>query len=321
MNIYLLSFAPHMVNGVGEFMRHLQIGMTLAGHTCVIIKLSDHTEHNFREQQLMGFRYRNANLDELLYAQPDARYIICNASHKTNPYEYDKLLGHRTIRVCHHATEHDETRALRDFSADRTVLVRKAVQARVPGTFIAHPYHIKHQFEPPNNRKLALSLSRVAKAKNIHIIAEANLLLPKSRAIKVYGALDRMYAYYTLARKYPGLHLEGQITDAEKHTLLDSARWLVNLTTFPYDGGGTEYATLHAWEHCVMPILHTQWVQAPGGISAHCCSASAAQELAALVQTKPPMGSLRDNYKWLIHAHSPLRVARAYVRKLDEIKL
>jgi len=147
------------------------------------------------------------------------------------------------------------------------------------------PYPLKNTKSPTD----VVSMSRVEYRKGQEMICRANKMLDKP--IKIYGQVNRIYEYQFLKdldfKKY---YVGEYPQEFEVHEqILSKAKFLVNLTQVPKDGGNMEYTMLQAAYQDVPIIIHTSWLDAEGSIfkkDFDCLVVDNEQELADLIKNE-----------------------------------
>ncbi len=167
----------------------------------------------------------------------------------------------------------------------------------------------------------AVSISRVDYGKNTEIIIYANKLVKEEQqdprhdcTIKIHGPynseyVDRMLGgeqnfrqYYrgTFAKSFSAIS-----------TILDKAKFVIDLSTIPNDGGGTQYTFLEAIHHGAALIINRKWIE---GLDPkycdfkegyNCYAISNAQELAEIIKNSKNIDTDRivNNSKKLMKRH------------------
>ncbi|HKI07977.1 MAG TPA: hypothetical protein VKA09_06250 [Nitrososphaeraceae archaeon] len=133
----------------------------------------------------------------------------------------------------------------------------------IESKFIYHPFYpypIQHHDEEEKKTQ-AVSISRIDFYKNIETILDAN---KRARnPIKIYGWANKEYVSQKLeplefSRYYQGKYLKSFNATSE---ILKNARFMIDLSSLPNDGGGTQYTFLDAIYHNCAIILNRQWIE------------------------------------------------------------
>jgi hypothetical protein len=135
-------------------------------------------------------------------------------------------------------------------------------------TFLRHPFFAYNKPDPNEQdhyvRSGNVSISRIGYGKNIDIITKANDLIRFDESkIKLYGYMHHDYVQSELG---PGDFLgyyngkfESSFTRVAQ--ILDSRRFVVDMSVQQNDGGGTQYTFLEAIYHDCALILHRKWIE------------------------------------------------------------
>jgi glycosyltransferase involved in cell wall biosynthesis len=149
------------------------------------------------------------------------------------------------------------------------ITIRKSMQQYlrdrygIESKFIYHPFYpypIQHHDEEEKKTQ-AVSISRIDFYKNIEIILDAN---KRARnPIKIYGWANKEYVSQKLeplefSRYYQGKYVKSFNATSE---ILKNARFMIDLSSLPNDGGGTQYTFLDAIYHNCAIILNRQWIE------------------------------------------------------------
>lgn len=207
---------------------------------------------------------------------------------------------------------------------DTTIFIREAVMHAVGaykgGEFVPHPYTRQCE-DTPSRGTGAISTARVHNVKRSALLLQANELLPRSKWIKLLGEEFRLYSY-GLAKRYKsfkqgpsGLHWP--LTFNAPVALLRKARYNFDLTRFPEDGGGTQYAQLEAMDAGCVNVMHADWFTKPGEMKAHrhVIPVETVAGIADVVKSRrylPYLPSIRENCWRLLKHHDSKKIAQAY---------
>jgi glycosyltransferase involved in cell wall biosynthesis len=170
----------------------------------------------------------------------------------------------------------------------------------------------------------AVSISRVDYGKNTEIIMDANKLLKKEEkdhhrhrygyTIKIYGPFNPQYVDHMLGgeqnfRQY----YRGTFAKSFRaiSTILNKAKFVVDLSTICNDGGGTQYTFLEAIHHGAALIINRKWIEDLASKYCdfkegyNCYAISNAQELAEIIKNSKNIDTDRivNNSKKLMDRH------------------
>ena len=151
------------------------------------------------------------------------------------------------------------------------ITIRKSMQQYlrdkygIESKFLYHPYypypvHLDDQ-EEENNKMQAVSMSRIDFNKNMEIILDANR---KARnQVKIYGWANSKYVSERLDKNAFNQYYQGKYVKSFDATseILRKAKFMVDLSFLPNDGGGTQYTFLDAIYHNCAIILNRQWIE------------------------------------------------------------
>jgi glycosyltransferase involved in cell wall biosynthesis len=165
-----------------------------------------------------------------------------------------------------------------------------------------------------------VSISRVDYGKNTDIIMDANKLLKKEGkdhndyTIKIHGPFNPQYLDHMLGgeqnfRQY----YRGTFAKSFRavSTILNKAKFVVDLSTISNDGGGTQYTFLEAIHHGAALIINRKWIEDLAARYCdfkegyNCYAISNAQELAEIIKNSKNIDTARivNNSKKLMDRH------------------
>lgn len=160
--------------------------------------------------------------------------------------------------------------------------------------FLRHPYIRAKQEIPYDTEHNAVAVSRIAREKNTQIICEANDLLPEEKEIAIFGAIsDRIYSYFDLDQKFPNwrrnYYREQQRNSVDTYSLSKHSKFVVDVSTFKGEGGGTQYTFLEAMDAGACLVLHKEWTMYPGDMKQgyNCWTVDSATSLVDMVTQEP----------------------------------
>jgi glycosyltransferase involved in cell wall biosynthesis len=136
----------------------------------------------------------------------------------------------------------------------------------IESKFIYHPFYPypiqqNNDDEGEENKKQIVSISRIDFNKNIEIILDAN-----KRTInpaKIYGWANKDYVSQKLDSIEFSKYYQGRYVKSFDATskILRKAKFMIDLSSLPNDGGGTQYTFLDAIYHNCAIILNRQWIE------------------------------------------------------------
>ena len=154
------------------------------------------------------------------------------------------------------------------------ITIRKSMQQflrniyGMESKFIYHPfypYQIQQQQgdgeEEEENKTHAVSISRIDFYKNIEIILDANK--GAENPVKIYGWANSKYVSQRLDTDAFNQYYQGKYVKSFNATseILRKAKFMVDLSFLPNDGGGTQYTFLDAIYHNCAIILNRKWIE------------------------------------------------------------
>ena len=176
-----------------------------------------------------------------------------------------------------------------------------------------------------HEKKDAVSISRIDYGKNTEIIMEANTLLRKEQGgtdkkcnndftIKIHGPFDLKYVNHMLGGKenfmqyYYGTF---EKSFAAISRILNKAKFVVDVTLIPNDGGGTQYTFLEAIYHNAALIINRNWIESVDKKyqdfkeGYNCFAVSNGEELAEIIKNgkNTDIEKVVKNSKKLLHRH------------------
>lgn len=155
------------------------------------------------------------------------------------------------------------------------ITIRKSMQQflrdryGIESKFIYHPFYPylvqqgdRNEEEQAEEKKtLAVSISRIDFYKNIEIILDANKAA--RNPVKIYGWVNSKYVSQQLDAEAFNQYYQGKYVKSFNaiSEILRKAKFMVDLSFLPNDGGGTQYTFLDAIYHNCAVILNRQWIE------------------------------------------------------------
>lgn len=265
--IGLALLADPRTGGWPTYTAHLAHGLSAIGWEPIIFRLGKRSETKPRDFG-RGLQYWNISLPELKELSKNAPVLI-TAVGKNHRTEACELLALGASIVIHDPTELDSeiTEAI---SSAQVVTIRRTIsdslaKVGVANTFVPHPYQRALPVEA-EKRNHAVTLSRIDFDKNTHLVVEANRSLPEDKAIKIYGAINTLYAKVKLEeidpdweRNYVG-DWPAKASTSVPLKIARSADMVIDLSTIKGDGGGTQYSFLEIFDANKPLIIHERWL-------------------------------------------------------------
>ena len=305
----LVYMAKPVYGGWVSFTSHLALKKNYS-----LYKISNKTESKERPYGY-GVGYRNMSIEDILKL-PN---LLITAVDKKY-YQYLPKIRNATI-VIHDPTELKEE-VLEFIKRNRVITIRETVKSLlkkkhgINSRFLYHPFY-EFPIDPINTSKKTnnISISRVDFDKNTHIIVEANDRLAKKKQVQIYGALNDLYVYHKLRdtnfKKYYKGKFGKDFDDLKK--LLETCRYMVDLSSIKHDGGGSQYTFLEAiYMGCIL-VLNSKWVdnvKTPFINNSNCIVVRDSSELRQVLSssiTTTQQKKLIGNAKKLIKKHTQAR--------------
>ena len=285
-------------------------------HSLPLFKFGSRTEKNKRPFGY-GVEYQNINKADF----PSKGKHLITAIDKSG-YEYLDVFPDGTYIVIHDPTEVIGTakegliEALKRF---KIVTIRKSVKDFLAQRFglksklLLHPFY-EYEFKKAANPSRAVSISRIDFDKHTDIILKANKQLEKP--IDIYGALNRRYAFFDLKGLGLAKYYKGQMERSFEalSDVLEDAKYVVDMSYFKHDGGGTQYTFLEAiYEGCAL-VLHSKWIEnyeTPFVPGKNCFIVDGPDALVDLLKRDPSTKSIVAAAKKILEPHIQVNWVRA----------
>ena len=218
----------------------------------------------------------------------------------------------------------------------RPICIRPTMKQFVKSAvFIPHPYVREFsgwQGADLRKRKAACSIARMTFVKRSDMIMEANeRIADPVHRVQFHCMENRLFTKFKVMAKYPdfkqgGFNLPLEWGVSARHA--KEYRLAVDFTLFPYDGGGSQYAEMEAWDAGTVPVMFHDWFRYPGEMvpDQNCLSVSSTDELADLVTRSMKSRALQDKLvaisqnatEHLEREHDPVGIAKKYHRELTK---
>jgi hypothetical protein len=339
-SVGLFFFRPALGGGTTTFAAHMFKAIEAAGFLPTIYRVKEKGEVNERSfGQYEGVMYRNVTTEEarrIVRCMPTVMVAPANSKYLVRPNTITDLLNRGMRYVIHDPNEfqiYDHLSELKMKDLRRAICIRPTIRQFDQfknALWIPHPY--ERQFEDeefwhiPRN-KHAVSVARIASVKRPAIILEANRLLPKKYRVELCGAEYRMYTY-NLAKKYPdvfkqsGKTFQFPMTFGAPVRLCAEYEFNVDMTKFPNDGGGTQYAQLEAMDAGTVNIMHEDWFRYKGEVKPqkHVLTVDGPRKLADVLMTmrRGDYEYVIENSHALLKRHAPKVIGNLYMEELNK---
>lgn len=322
--INILHLTPWNLGGATSFVVNLAKTFEAAGVRYRIARFAKRTEKKKRQIGEYGVYYQNVTFDDCMKA--GGKWLLASAPTDKEAAENAVLLVHRSkgAFVFHDPNEFGMYPHWDTADRSRSICIREAgLSTMTNGVFIPHPYVrvMENDFTP--RKKHAVSIARISGVKNSLILLHANETLPKAKQVQMVGSLNRFWWNFSVAKKYPQFTApEGGGFPRVQGAAVAACvgyDYMVDLTIFKNDGGGTQYSFLEAIDAGAVPVMTKDWCSYPGVARKLGFQVENAEELVALLKDKSPETAARvekhrrQNYAYLTKVHDPVRVATQYV--------
>lgn len=287
-----------------------------------VIKITKRTEFTKGKPKYRdygyGVSYRNMNIDDVIL---DDKKVLITAIDKKYHHLLEKLDLERTTIVIHDPTEIKSNHGfiIPFLKKMRVITIRKTMNEflnnlDIKNKFIHHPYIRSCNSIDLENKRDAISISRIDYDKHLDIVLRANRLL--ENPIEIYGEKNDMCVYHKLLEydsfneNDPNSSYRGRF-DKDLDTLsklLTGKKFMVDLSKIKNDGGGTQYTFLEALDYGCVLILNNAWVNVPNSVwikGLNCFTVSNEEELADVLKnhTHVEINTIRENGKKLLANH------------------
>lgn len=284
-----------------------------------LFELGQNTE-SFQRDFGYGVKYKNIAAADL----PSKGRHLITAIDKTG-YKYLDAFPDGTMIVIHDPTEVIGTakeELVRHLARFKIITIRKSVQTllkdrfSLKSKFLVHPFY-EFPFKKGDSPAGAVSISRIDYDKHTDVILQANKNLKDP--VEIYGALNRMYAFRELKGLGMSKHYKGQMEKSFEALgeILEDAKYVVDLSYYKHDGGGSQYTFLEAiYTGCAL-ILHSKWIEehetvfVPGK---NCFVVDGPDALVELLERDPPTRGILTAARRILEPHLTVDWPRALAR-------
>jgi glycosyltransferase involved in cell wall biosynthesis len=340
----IFFFRPWLGGGTTTFTAHLFKAIEAAGYAPCIFRVKERGEQKTRPfAKYDGVHYQNITYEEAKKVVRDIPTVMGSPAGTKYLIRPDLImqLAQRGMRLVIHDPnefsiyDHLSTRkGLRAAKLPtRPICIRPTMQKFYKNArWIPHPYMrslTDKEADSDVYRHLnAVSVARIASVKRPKIILDANRLLPKRLRVQLKGAEYRMYTK-GLEEKYgdvfqqSGKTFQFPMTFAAPVDLCAGYFWNVDMTWFPDDGGGTQYAQMEAMDAGTINVMHSDWFRYKGELKPdkHLLTVSGHEGLYQILKRSPPLPKdraqvIRENCYRLLKAHAPKVVGEQYMEEL-----
>lgn len=345
MEVGIFFFRPWLGGGTTTFTAHLFKAIQAAGYEPMIYRVREKPSENvFRPfAKYDGVKYHNidiATARRIVRRMPTVMASPCAEKYLAKPTLINDLmkLGMRIVMhdpnefsIYNHLNVGDNRKELKVVKLPtRPICIRPTMQKFYPeAIWIPHPYMRRYDNKVGSmvglRTRHAISIARIASVKRPKIILEANRLLRKKLRVELLGAEYRMYTYnlqkkYSDVFKQSGKTFQFPMTFDAAPNLCHSALYNVDMTWFPDDGGGTQYAQMEAMDAGCVNIMHDDWLRFKGELKAgkHLITVKDHKELALILKDGGTWlnSEIREAGFKLLKKHAPKVVGELYMEEL-----
>lgn len=329
--INVLHLSPWPLGGATSYVVNLSQTLRQAGVQHRVVRLAKKTEHKLREIGAYGVNYQNVSIEAARKGR--GCWLLASAPTDTEIAKVAVELVEKSkgAYVFHDPNEFQIYPHWKTADRNRVICIRETGLDSMPkGKFIPHPYV---RFAAPEEHsapkpKHACSIARVSAVKNAHWILEANMTLPERLRVDLKGSVNRMWWNFNVRKKHPDWpYPEGAGFDRVRGAAVQACkgyRYMVDLTVFKNDGGGTQYSFLEAIDAGAVPIMTKNWCGYKGVARELGFQVGSAEELKEFLleaENSKAIGKETDsyrekNYQYLLRTHDPLKIAAAYKKVL-----
>lgn len=321
--------------GTTSFTVHLYEGMKRAGLEPQIFRVKERGEHFTRTfAKYEGVEYRNITSEEALKIvkhNPSVLVAPCNSKYLDfDPTIIGKLMKAGMRLIIHDPNEFEIYDHLNNRDKiQRPICIRPTMkQFFSDAVFIPHPYvrqYPKNEATPHAKRPWhAVSIARITFVKRTEIIVEANQMLPAKKQVVLRGAENRLFTRWKIKPKFPEFKQGGYgfpMTWGASAIECAKAKYAVDLTLFPNDGGGSQYSFMEAWDAGTVNVIHEDWLRYKGEMKAqhNCVTVNDAKSLAKLLKisiSPDTYDSIVANGYKALKKHDAVTVAKQYAEEL-----
>jgi hypothetical protein len=335
----LFFLRPSLGGGSTTFTAHLVEALRAAGADPVILRVGQRSGNGKRKPfgEYPGIEYERVDPVEArryVKTMPTLMTAPIGAKDLPEPDLIEQLvaLGMRT--VIHDPNEFEIFDYLQkgQFKFKRPPFcIRPTMHRFYPeAVFIPHPYSPvpPGAFEDVKRGKLACSTARIASVKRPRMLLDANMVLQTKQRVQLRGAEYRMFTY-NLMKKYPPDIFkqsggEFQFPKSFEAPVRVAAEYKLNfdMTWFPDDGGGTQYAQMEAMNAGTVNVMHEDWWRFGKGEMVPGKHVLTISDVSGIVQLlkHPPSPAFLDevnaNCATLLKRHAPKVIGQAYMKEL-----
>lgn len=334
MEVGVFYFRPNLGGGSTTFTAHLVKALEAAGAAPRIYRVKERGEISGRPfGKYDGVNYCNVTADEAKRIVGRMPTVMGSPAHSKYlsfaPSIIGDLMKLGMCCVIHDPNEFKIYDHLKEKLPRRPICIRPTMKKFYPDAlWIPHPYARVSDGVFANVKRTgwACSIARIASVKRSHMLLEANRHVRRSEQIQLCGAEDRFYTKFTLEKKY-GYKQTGktwQFPMTFEAPVLVASKYLLNfdLTKFPDDGGGTQYAQMEAMNAGTVNVMHEDWFRYGRGElvpGKHVLTVASVDDIVRVAKTPPDTEQIhliRENCDALLKKHAPKTIGKIYLEEM-----
>lgn len=331
--VALFFMPPAFGGGSTSYTVHLYRALQLAGHEPRIYRVKPKSESVWRPfSKYEGVTYQNITAPDAKRIVKDMPSLLTAPTHSKHlewaPDIITQLMDRGMRVVVHDPNEFKVFDHLANVSKKyfNPICIRPTMREFYPeAVFIHHPYVRHFGKDVPKKRELtAVSVARISFVKRTAMILEANRLLPEKYQCVLRGAENRLYTRHVLTKKFPEFKQGGYgfpMTWGASAVELSFAKFGVDLTLFPNDGGGSQYSFMEAWDAGTINVIHEDWLRYPGEMRQkfRCVAIDSPTSLAAVLKNvaKYDLEAYQQAGYSALKRHEPKQIATMYMQELN----
>ena len=335
----IIFFRPTLGGGTTTFAAHLFKALEAAGANPMIYRVADEEPRTLVKPRQFGkydgvkyIKVGPESLKNVVKSMPTV--MAAPANSKFFPNNPDIIVNMMTLGM--RTVIHDPNEfTIYDHLGKATKLPSRPICIRPTmkrfyrdALWIPHPY-FQVPSPAPGKRRLAGSIARIASVKRPRLLLDANRQVVKNKRIELRGAEYRMYTY-NLQKKYGdvfqqcGGTFQFPMTFEAPVEVASGYRLNFDMTYFPDDGGGTQYAQMEAMNAGTVNVMHEDWWRlGPGEMKPgkHVLTVDGVQSIIAMLCSPPEQDQLDEinhNCQALLRNHAPAKVGKMYLEEITK---
>lgn len=322
----IFNLSPWSFGGFTSVTAHAYLCLKEAGWDVQVLRPNIDKDEPKERRMALDVPYRNVSVAtalELCKSTPSLMTGVAREKDLRNPDTIYKLIDAGCHVIIHGTIEKKQFQHV-DYllGTDRAVCIRESMRGVLPNLkkYIPQPYSpayfnawygAEDQAKFLKGRNHAGAVAMVVKHKNPQIILEANRHLDPDLQVQFLGGEDRMYAKFTLSKKFPEYKFASRFSSkVPPVSICRDWQFMVDLTVFEVGNGGTQYSFMEAMDAGCVLVIHREWLRDIGCMKegVNCLAVSDATELAKLIKTKSykrTLETLSEGYASTLAGHGP----------------